>query len=135
MSQINLNPEFIDDDYMDEIDFPEKWVSDYNYIQGRSRTPPYLKPKPKGYKIKYEPPTIITSNPDELCMMPSQIPLNCFEPSDYQESVSVKLSEEEYSESIASEYLEILHNKNEDNFNILFNLIFYWSVAFLNCLF
>ena len=33
-------------------------------------TPPYLKPKPKGYISKFEVPTIITSNPEELTMDP-----------------------------------------------------------------
>ena len=54
----------VDEEMMEEIDFPSKCVSDYNYIEGRSETPSYLQPKPPGYIFNC--PTIITSNPEEL---------------------------------------------------------------------
>ena len=55
----------VDQEDMKEEQFPEKCVSDYNYINdGRCPTPPYLKPKPK--RFKFDCPTIITTNPDEL---------------------------------------------------------------------
>lgn len=60
-----LNSTFVvDDELIVEEDFPEKCVSDWNYIQGRCKTPRYLQPKPKGYKFNC--PTIITANPEEL---------------------------------------------------------------------
>lgn len=68
----SLNPHHyvVDEELMDEEDFPSKCVSDFNYIKGRCPTPPYLKPKPKGFISKLEVPTIITSNPEELTMDP-----------------------------------------------------------------
>jgi hypothetical protein len=76
--QKNLAPQYLDDEYMEEYQYPEKCVADFEYIQGISETPRYLKPKPKGFMLKYEPPTIITSNPDELYMMPPQIPTSFY---------------------------------------------------------
>ena len=57
----------IDEEDMITSDFPKICLSDYNYIWGECPTPPYLKPKPKRMKgLKFECPTIITTNPDEL---------------------------------------------------------------------
>ena len=58
---------------MEESSFPEKCLSDYNYIQGRCETPHYLKPKSKEYIDNYQAPVIITDNPEELTMDPPQV--------------------------------------------------------------
>jgi hypothetical protein len=49
--------------------FPKQCVSDFNFIKGRCPTPPYLKRKPKKYKL-FDCPVIITTNPEELHSVP-----------------------------------------------------------------
>ena len=62
----NFDAVFVfDDEDMKETHFPKKCISDYNYINdGICPTPPYLKEKPN--RFKFDCPTIITTNPDEL---------------------------------------------------------------------
>ena len=55
----------VDDEDMKETHFPKRCISDYNYVNdGRCPTPPYLKDKHK--RFKFDCPTIVTTNPDEL---------------------------------------------------------------------
>ena len=101
--QKTLNPYYIDEEHIEEEQFPEKCVSDFEYIQGRCETPHYLKPKPKGSRIKYEPPTIITSNPEELAMLPPQVPQNFNMQSSESEPSHNELNEENFHENMIAE--------------------------------
>lgn len=58
---------------MKTIHYPSQCISDYNFIKGFCPTPKYLKPKPKKHR-KFECPTIITTNPEELHHIPQQFP-------------------------------------------------------------
>jgi hypothetical protein len=54
--------------------YPEHCESDFEYVRGRCETPPYLIPKPPNFKGKFECPTIITTNPDELHSVNQEFP-------------------------------------------------------------
>ena len=113
--QKNLDPEYLEDDRMEEYQYPEKCVADFEYIQGISETPRYLKPKPKGFKLKYEPPTIITSNPDELWMMPSQIPKQ-FYSEEYEAQLNyLESSQDNDNQEKLRQQQERLNEENKGN--------------------
>ena len=75
-TKTGYEPRFVvDEEEMETIQYPHYCESDYNYIRGRSQTPPYLKPKPRKVAMrKFEAPTIITTNPDDLHEIPQQFP-------------------------------------------------------------
>lgn len=96
-------------------------MSDFEYIQGRCETPHYLKPKPKGSRVKYEPPTIITSNPEELAYLPPQIPQEYIMGNSESEPSYHDQNEEDFHENMIAEQPD-MHKNSKGNFQIFVNL-------------
>ena len=76
LNEIKHHHYVVNEELMEEEDFPNKPLSDYCYIQGQCETPRHLRPKPKGFISTFQAPTIITSNPEELAM---DMPQNQFQ--------------------------------------------------------
>ena len=80
---------------MTTTQFPSQCLSDYNFIKGECPTPPYLKKKPKKYK-KFDCPTIITTNPEELHSVPQDWPHDFYDfLRDPHQDISISQNDEE----------------------------------------
>jgi hypothetical protein len=64
----------VDEEEMENTNYPEYCISDFDYIKGECPTPPYLRPKPKNMRKKFDCPVIITTNPEELHSVPQEFP-------------------------------------------------------------
>ena len=114
--QKEFNLLYLDEENIEDDQYPEKWVSDYGYIQGRCETPHYLKPKPKGSRIKYEPPTIITWNPEELALLPPQTPPSHNIGANEIDNSQNEINEEDFHENMIAEQPYINNNNIKGKF-------------------